>query len=91
MKHQFSRRQFLQQASLGAAGLWITGCASPAGKTRKLSANDKLNIGIIGTGNRARSNIKGVAEQNIVALCDIDEKFLSAAKQEFPGARTYNG
>ncbi len=90
MKHQFSRRQFLQQASLGAAGLWITGCASPAGKTRKLSANDKLNIGIIGTGNRARSNIKGVAEQNIVALCDIDEKFLSAAKQEFPGARTYN-
>jgi predicted dehydrogenase len=82
-----SRREFLRGASLVAAGLWFGACGA-FGKNR--SPNDKLNIGIIGTANRAAANITGVSDQNIVALCDIDDNYLAAAAQRFPGAKTYN-
>jgi predicted dehydrogenase len=87
MHQQVSRRKFLQNTSLTAAGFWI-GARSAFGKGK--SANEKLNIACIGTANRAASDIKGVQEENIVALCDIDDKFLAAASQKFPLAKTYN-
>jgi predicted dehydrogenase len=31
-----------------------------------------------------------VASENIVALCDVDDNFLTAAKKKFPAATTYN-
>jgi hypothetical protein len=41
----------------------------------------QLNIGIIGTANRPKINIAGVERENIVALCDVDDNFLTAAKE----------
>jgi predicted dehydrogenase len=82
-----TRRQFLRATSL-ATGAWVAGCQTPA--ARKLSANEKLNLGVIGTANRAAQNLSQVANENIVALCDVDDDLLSSAKQRFPRARTYN-
>src|SRR5437588_11525297 len=87
MKRNLSRREFLQTSALAAAGTFLAGCQTAP---RKLSANEKLNIGIIGTNNRARANISGVEHENIVALCDIDDNFLAPAKEMFPGAKPYN-
>src|SRR5262245_58320481 len=89
MSAQPSRRTFLKQTALGTAGFWLAGAAASAA-SRKLSANDKLNIGVIGVSNRGGDNLNGVAGENIVALCDIDDKFLGAAAQKFPAAKTYN-
>ena len=94
MKNSFNRRQFLQSTSLGAAGLWLIGpsAASAKGKlagTRGLSPNEKLNIGMIGTANRAGANLQEVSSQNIVALCDVDEQFLAAASQKYPKAKVF--
>ncbi|HSU53558.1 MAG TPA: Gfo/Idh/MocA family oxidoreductase [Candidatus Dormibacteraeota bacterium] len=87
MIQPLTRRRFLKTSSLAlAGGALITSRATAA---RKLSANDKLNLGIIGTAHRAAEDIHGVQGENIVALCDIDENLLAAAKQKFPGARTY--
>jgi len=81
-----NRRQFIQQTSAAAAGtLFLTGCAAQ----KKLSANEKLNIGAIGTANQANYDISNLAGENIVALCDVDQNFLNAAKQKFPKAKTY--
>jgi predicted dehydrogenase len=88
MNRYTTRREFLQTTALAGAGLWLAGCQAPG--PRRLSANDKLNIGVIGTANRARSDIAGVERENIVALCDIDDNFLAAAREKFPGAKTYN-
>ena len=94
MKHSFNRRQFLQRASLATAGLWsasawaATSKGKPAG-TRVLSPNDKLNIGMIGTANRAGANLQEVSSQNIVALCDVDEHFLAASSTKYPKAKVY--
>jgi len=82
-----SRRRFLQQTALGAAGLCFASCQNP---TRKLSAHEKLNVAVIGVANRGGANLQGVASENIVALCDVDDAYLAKAKQKFPAAKTYN-
>jgi len=61
----------------------------PTLAARKLSPNEKLNIAVIGTANRAGEDLKDVSSENIVALCDIDEKWLNAAGQKYPGATLY--
>ncbi len=81
-----NRRRFIKGAALAGAGFWL---GIERGFASNKSANDRLNIGIIGVGNRAEENIAGVSGQNIVALCDIDQNFLSGAAAEFPKARTY--
>ena len=85
MNPNVSRRQFLQRASLTAAGVWIG--QSSFGK---ISPNEKLNIAAIGTANRAAADIHPcAATENIVALCDVDSNYLAAAKARYPGAKTY--
>jgi predicted dehydrogenase len=82
-----NRREFLRRTALGAAGLWLAGCR-PA--PRKVSANEKLNLGIIGVANQGHYDMSSVAGENIVALCDVDDNYLAAARQKFPAAKTYN-
>jgi predicted dehydrogenase len=48
-----------------------------------------LNIGIIGVENRGKVNTENVMSENIVALCDIDGRYLGQASQRFPKAKTY--
>ena len=45
---------------------------------------------MIGTANQAGWNLSQVASQNIVALYDVDDKFLDAAAQKYPAAKKYN-
>jgi predicted dehydrogenase len=86
-KRFLTRRDFLRGTTMAAAGLWL-GARNAWGRNE--SPNNKLNIGIIGTANRAQSNIAGVEGQNIVAVCDIDDNYLAAIKQKFPAAKGYN-
>lgn len=88
MNPKIDRRQFLKQAALTTAGICLAGVPSSRA-ARKLSANDKLNLGVIGVANRGAANLQGVASENIVALCDVDETALSRVAQNFPQARTY--
>ena len=94
MKKSLSRRQFFQESALASAGVWLAGTQLAAATRRPpgsriLSPNDKLNVGMIGTANRAGANLQEVSSQNIVALCDVDEEFLAAASQKYPKAQVY--
>jgi predicted dehydrogenase len=84
-----NRRRFLQQAALATAGLTLVGCRTASAR-RKLSANDKLNIGFIGTAGQAQFSIQNLKDQNVVALCDVDSTKLAAAAKQFPAAKTYD-
>jgi predicted dehydrogenase len=54
------------------------------------SPNEKLNIASIGAGGKATSDIKACAEtENIVALCDVDDKRAAAVYQRYPNATKY--
>lgn len=87
MKHSTTRREFLKRSALAAAG---TSLAVPAVFADSKSPNEKLHLGIIGTANRAAANIEGVQSQNCVAICDIDDNYLSARSKQFPKAEKYN-
>lgn len=92
---QMSRRQFIERsAAVGAGALLGESGAdaqqSASGARVSRSPNEKLNIGIIGVANQGRYNLQNVRSENIVALCDVDDNYLAATIQEFPGATVYN-
>jgi predicted dehydrogenase len=81
MSQRITRRDFLKGATIGGAGLIILRDSSLA---FGYSANEKLNIACIGAGGKGRSDIEGVASQNIVALCDVDDRRASSAYGAYP-------
>lgn len=87
MNSPATRRDFLKASSLAAVGYWV-GSSLPAQESK--SPNEKLNLGIIGTNHRARANIAGVRSENVVAYCDIDDRYLAEARTMFPGADAYH-
>ena len=81
-----TRRSFLRNTGIAAGGFWI-GTQGAWGRGK--SPNEKLNIGVIGTANRAHADIEGVASQNIVAACDIDDLLLAKFAESYPDAKQY--
>src|ERR1700682_3757260 len=54
------------------------------------SPNEKLNIASIGAGGKATSDIVACAEtENIVALCDVDDKRAAPIYQRYANATKY--
>lgn len=90
MLDHLKRREFLKAAlvagtALPSATAMLPKSAQAAGSR---SANDKLNIAVIGVAARGEANLNGVAGENIVALCDIDAARLGKAAERFPNAKT---
>jgi predicted dehydrogenase len=81
-----NRRGFLKGAAWAGAGYWIAGRAAAAPST---SPHEKLNIGVIGACGRGAADTAGCKSENIVALCDVNEKNLAKAAEKFPKAKTY--
>jgi hypothetical protein len=80
---RISRRQFHRTAVVAAATF-----AAPA-IVRGRNLNEKLNIAVVATGGRGGGNLASVASENIVGLCDVNEKNLAAAYARFPEARRF--
>jgi predicted dehydrogenase len=89
MKSLLHRRRFLQASAVAGTAI-ATGVWSEVPARESKSPNELLNIACIGTANRAAADVSGVASQNLVALCDIDDKYLAGAAKKFPAAKTYN-
>ncbi len=87
MKSKFNRRQFLTRTALAGPTLFGLSILPAWGKA---SPNEKLNVGVIGVSGRGGDNLRGVASENIVALCDVDDHRLAGAAKEFPAAKTFN-
>jgi len=87
MNPRITRRDCLKSSAAAAAALAII----PGGLARGYAANEKVNVGIIGSGGRGGANLKGVAGQaaNIVALCDADRGRLDGAARQFLDAKKY--
>jgi predicted dehydrogenase len=53
------------------------------------SPNETLNIAAIGVGGRGAADVSGVASENIVALCDVDEQRAAKTYEKHPKAKKY--
>ncbi|NUM52964.1 MAG: Gfo/Idh/MocA family oxidoreductase [Candidatus Hydrogenedentes bacterium] len=81
--NRLSRRDFV---SRGAAGIAITALHQPA---KAGESTDKLNIAVVGVGGMGASNLRNVARENIVALCDVDDEYAAKVYAAFPQAAKY--
>ena len=81
-----NRRQLLKTAALAGTSFLILPSGARAGKN---APGAKLNIAMIGTWGRAAAHFGDIANDNVVALCDVDELHLADAAKRFPNAKTY--
>jgi len=81
------RRLFLQStsAALGAASLFPNRSFGEA-----KSPNEKLNIAGIGVGGQGGGVLSGMADENIVALCDVDWNKAAGTFNKFDKATKYH-
>jgi hypothetical protein len=90
MSSQINRRFFfygpLLAGAVPAAGF---GSAASLKMLGYKSPNEKLNIAAIGSGGKGHSDIQGCLSENIVALCDVDEKRAERAFKQFEKATKY--
>ncbi len=92
MKHdKLTRRHFFYGTLLaGAVPLGGFGSQPSLKLLGYKSPNEKLNIASIGAGGKAASDIQACAQtENIVALCDVDEKRAEKTYQRYPSVPKY--
>ena len=90
MSNNSSRRRFIRNTSIAAAGFFIVprhvigrGFVAPS---------DKLRIAGIGAGGKGKSDLSSFAKSpnvNIVALCDVDDRQAVDSRKNFPNATYY--
>jgi predicted dehydrogenase len=85
-----TRRSFLKNTSLAAAGFFIV----PRHVLGRgfIAPSDKLNIAGVGVGGKGESDLQEFAKSphvNIVALCDVDDRQAVKSRERFPRAGYY--
>lgn len=82
-----TRRHFLRCAGL-AAGVMVVP-RHVLGGAGIVSPNEKLNIAGIGIGGQGGWDLRQVASENIVALCDVDRDYAGHEFKTYPKAKPY--
>ena len=84
---KLTRRQFLASTSAAAAASWSAPRFAIARSGP--SANSKINLACIGVGGRGALNLQAFANENVVALCDVDDHNAAASFQAHPRAKRF--
>jgi predicted dehydrogenase len=81
-----TRRRFLKGAAVTSGIILL----SVGRQARGYAENEKLNCACIGSSGRGGSHVEAARQQqNVVALCDVDEGHLGGALKKCPGAKTF--
>jgi predicted dehydrogenase len=83
-----TRRNFLANTASGVAAVSVLP-GSVLGLGGAQSPNNKLNIAAIGLCNQGGSDLQGMTSENIVALCDVDSRYIAKRAVQFPQAKQY--
>ena len=87
MKHTISRRRFVTTtAATGLLGMVPRHGLGAPGQT---PPGGKLNIAVVGLGWMGSKNVQTCANENILALCDVDHAFAAPSFKAYPKAAVY--
>jgi len=86
-KHErgISRREFMAVAT--ALTVVPSGVL---GRSGNVPPSNKLNIAGVGVGGVGRAYLQGVNSENIIALCDVDDKYAANTYKLYPKAKIYH-
>jgi predicted dehydrogenase len=88
MPGEIPRRTFVgEMAALGAAFHIVP--RHVLGGRRFKAPSDTLNVACIGVGGMGATDVRGMAEENIHALCDVDDERAAESYERFPRAKRY--
>ena len=80
-----SRRQFTSTAAMAALSAAIV----PSRVLGRQAPSNKLNLACIGIGGMGGANLQACADENIVALCDVDTEYAAKNRALYPKANFY--
>ena len=83
---ELSRREFLGKSALVGSGAMILPTMSVFGQN---APSNRLNVALIGAAGRAKAHYSTLKDENVTAICDVDQLGLDQAAKEFPGAKKY--
>ncbi|MBM4016803.1 MAG: Gfo/Idh/MocA family oxidoreductase [Planctomycetes bacterium] len=83
-----TRRKMLHDTALAGAGAVILSSRGLYGAEKK-SPNEKLNIAYVGSGGRGAANIAQLKDENVAALCDVDQVRAAATFEKYPDVRKF--
>lgn len=83
-----SRRRFLARAAAAAATVQIVP-RHVLGAPGRPSPNSRLRLAAIGCGGQGWSDLKNMLTEDVVALCDVDDRRAATAFKELPHAKRY--
>ncbi len=81
-----TRRDFLRKGAIAGSGLMILPSGTLFGQN---TPNNRLNVALIGAGGRGRAHIPTLKDENVVAICDVDQIKMQTATKAFPSAKVY--
>ncbi len=85
---KISRRKFLGSAVVTTAAFTIVP-RHVLGGSGYIPPSEKLNIAGIGVGGMGKNDLHSVSSENIVALCDVDDKYAAETFNKYPKAKKY--
>ena len=85
------RRQFLKTTTAVAAAGTGTLLLPSGARAGKNAPSNKLNIALIGVWGRGLAHYDSLADENVVALCDVNEKRFPEALKRFPKRQDLRG
>jgi hypothetical protein len=86
-KIKLSRRDFMNKAAAVAAFTIVP--RGVLGGPRRIPPSEKLNIAGVGIGGRGAGDLDEVGSENVVALCDVDDKYAANVFKNYPKAKKY--
>src|SRR5436190_12543546 len=87
MARRTNRRRFLKTSAAIGAGYWALGGIAPR---ESRAANEKIQFACVGVSGKGGSDSQDAGRAgDVVAICDIDEKSLTAAGVRWPEAQKF--
>ncbi len=91
MSSRISRKDFIKNTGVAAAGFMIVPSCVLGKKAGHISPSDKLNIAGVGVGGMGFANLKNMPTENVVALVDVDWDYTArnGVFDHYPNAKKY--
>jgi predicted dehydrogenase len=83
------RRHFLTRSTAAAFGFQFVPAHVVRAAPGRIAPNEKLRIAAIGCGGQGGSDLGGMVSEDIVALCDVDDRRAAKTFERFPKAERF--
>ena len=83
------RRSFLLKSAATAFGFQVVSSHVLRAAEGQNTPNNKIRIAAIGCGGRGGANLGAMAGEDIVALCDVDDRNAAHSFKKFPKAKRF--